>query len=91
MSEPLIRAGLIYLAVISFISVSVTIADKIAAVREKRRVAERTLFTLAILGGSLAMFLTMLFIRHKVRKTKFMAGLPAVMIAQTALLLFILQ
>jgi len=75
---------LIYLAVISAVSVIVTVADKVKAIRHRRRVRERTLLILAALGGSVAMLITMLLIRHKTRHLKFMLGIPLIIAAQAA-------
>ncbi len=66
----------IWLAVISAVSVIVTVYDKLAAKSGARRVAEKTLLGLGLIGGACAIFMTMLLIRHKTRHTKFMVGLP---------------
>lgn len=55
---------LIYLAVISLISVIVTVCDKYAARKRKSRVPENTLMLLSVLGGSVFMYLTMHLIRQ---------------------------
>ena len=82
---------LIYFAVISVISVIVTFYDKKAAKkRSKHRVPEKILFLLAILGGSLAEYLTMLKILHKTRHKRFMIGLPIIMVLQVVILWLIL-
>lgn len=80
---------LIYLAVVSLIAVVMTASDKSRAKNHKRRIAEKTLFGTAILGGSAAMYLTMLAIRHKTKHKRFMIGLPLIMIVQTAIIAFI--
>ncbi len=82
---------LIYLVIISIIAVCVTIADKLKAIREKWRIKERTLFIIAALGGSVAMFITMLLIHHKTRHARFMIGLPAIIAAQVVLAFFALR
>ena len=80
-------ALLIYLAVISVISITVCVYDKIAAKANPRhRVREATLLLLSALGGSVAMFLTMQVIRHKTKHLKFMLGIPAIIAAQIALI-----
>ena len=66
----------IYLIIISIIAVLVTLYDKAAAGVKRIRVPERVLFGIAAIGGALAMFFTMILIRHKTRKLVFMAGLP---------------
>lgn len=75
-----------YLAVISVISVIVCIYDKIAAKKfTKHRTREATLLLLSALGGSVAMFITMLLIRHKTKHVKFMLGIPLIIVLQIAL------
>ena len=70
----------IYFAVISLTAVILTLHDKRAAMQDRWRVKERTLLLVSAIGGSVAMFLTLLQIRHKTRSAKFMVGIP-VMIA----------
>ena len=41
-----------------------------------------------MLGGSAAMFVTMLIIRHKTKHPKFMIGIPVIMAVQAALVWF---
>lgn len=83
--------GLCWLAVISIIAVVLTVHDKKTAIyngkseSKRRRTPEKTLFTVAALGGSAAMLGAMLAIRHKTQHKRFMIGLPAIMIAQLAL------
>lgn len=78
---------IVYLLIISLVAVVVTIVDKLSAIAQKRRVPERTLLTLSLLGGSVAMLVTMLIIRHKTRKPKFMIGIPAIILVQLILIL----
>ncbi len=82
---------LIYFAVISFVTSIITVYDKKAAKkRTKHRVSEKVLFLLAIMGGSLAEYLTMLKIRHKTKHKRFMIGLPIIMVLQVVVLWLIL-
>lgn len=78
---------LFYLIGISFFAVLVTCADKFQAINNGQRVPEKTLFVLSILGGSVAMFVTMLIIRHKTKKKRFMLGIPFIVVLQVAVLL----
>lgn len=76
-----------YLALISLISVIVTVYDKWAAKRRPSgRIRESSLIALSVVGGSAAMLLTMLLIRHKTRHPKFMIGIPLILIIQAALI-----
>ena len=80
---------LIYFAVISVITAVVTFYDKKAAKsRPKHRVPEKILFLLAIMGGSVAEYLTMLKIRHKTKHKRFMIGLPFIIVLQVAAIIF---
>ena len=74
----------IYLAAISLLAVVLTVHDKNAARRHKWRVRESTLLLVAALGGSVAMLITMLLIRHKTKHAKFMVGLPVITALQVA-------
>ena len=79
----LFKLALGYLALISLVSIVVCIYDKIAAKHNpKHRNRERTLLALSALGGSVAMLLTMLLIRHKTKHVKFMVGIPVIIVLQ---------
>ena len=80
---------LFYLEVINLISIIVTISDKSRSKKNKWRVKEKTLFTLAILGGSVSMYITMRIIRHKTKHLSFMLGIPAIIVLQLILAYFI--
>ena len=66
----------IWFILISAVSIIMTVYDKWAAKHKKRRVPERTLLSLGIVGGAAAMYLTMKCIHHKTKKKKFVVGLP---------------
>jgi len=77
---------LAYIAIISLVSIVVCIYDK--KISKKNRVElrtpEKTLLILSALGGSVAMLVTMLIIRHKTKHVKFMVGIPAIILVQAA-------
>lgn len=77
---------LAYLAVISLISIIVCFYDKKISKKNKveLRIPEKVLLILSALGGSVAMFVTMLLIRHKTKHVKFMLGIPVIMALQAA-------
>lgn len=81
------KAVLIYLAVISLAAVVVCVYDKLISKkgRVELRVPERTLLTLSVIGGSLAMYITMQIVHHKTKHAKFMIGLPIMIIIQATL------
>ena len=87
----LILFFLAYLLIISVVSFAVTVYDKWAAVkRPQERTRESTLLLLSALGGSMAMLLTMLGIRHKTKHLKFMIGIPIIIVLQIAAVIALL-
>lgn len=85
-----IYAVIAYLAVISLVAVIVTVYDKsVSKIAGHRRVPEKTLLLLSALGGSVAMYLTMLTIRHKTKHAKFMVGIPAIIVAQYGIFMLV--
>lgn len=77
---------LVYIFIISLISIIITALDKSRAKSHKWRVRESTLLILSALGGSFAMFITMQIIRHKTHKPKFMVTIPVMIVIQAVLL-----
>ncbi len=80
-----------WFALISLIAVIVTVADKIKAKRGRWRVPEATLMGISVFGGSVAMLVTMIMIRHKTKHMKFMIGIPVVIILQIAAAIAVLR
>ncbi len=85
----------VYLVLISILSVIVCIYDKVAAKIVARngkvglRIPEKSLLVWSALGGGVAMFITMLIIRHKTNLNKhpqFMIGIPVIILVQAALI-----
>ena len=83
--SPLHWALLGYLAAVNLIAFTVYGADKRRAKRSKRRVPEKTLFLLALAGGSAGALLGMRLFRHKTRHWYFVWGIPAILAVQVAL------
>jgi uncharacterized membrane protein YsdA (DUF1294 family) len=87
----LLLFALVYLAIISIVAICVTVYDKWAAKkRPQERTRESTLLLLSALGGSAAMLLTMLTVRHKTKHMKFMVGIPLIIALQVAAVIAIL-
>lgn len=72
----MLQVILCYFCIISFVAVIVTVSDKISAIKRKERTSENLLMFISIIGGALAMYLTMILINHKTRHNKFMMVLP---------------
>lgn len=86
----MIKYFLLWLALISLTAVIMVTADKIASqTKGARRISENTLLGIAALGGSFAMLVSMLFVRHKTKHIKFMAGLPLIIVVQVIFAAFL--
>ena len=80
----------VYLAVINLATFIVYGADKRRARKGKWRVPEKTLFLLPLLGGSVGALLGMRVFHHKTRHWYFVWGIPAILLAQIALAVWLL-
>lgn len=87
MENPILSIFLAYIAIISLVSIVVCIYDKKISKKNRveLRIPEKTLLILSALGGSIAMLVTMLIVRHKTKHVKFMLGIPLIMIAQAGI------
>ena len=88
MSE-LLKILLIWLAAFSVIAFALMGIDKSKARRGARRIPEKTLFLSAILGGSIGAIAGMYTFHHKTRHWYFVIGMPAILIVQIALIVWI--
>lgn len=64
--------------------------DKSRARRKVWRIPESTLFFIALIGGSIGSLLGMYGFRHKTRHWYFVWGMPAILILQVAVILYLL-
>ncbi len=82
---------LIYLAVVSIVAVAITVYDKIASKHfTKNRIRESHLLMISAVGGAIAMYLTMLTIRHKTQKPKFTVSIPIMIVCHLAIVVLLL-
>ena len=90
-NNPILAFVILYLAIISLVSIVMCIYDKKISKkgRVELRISEKSLLILSALGGSVAMFVTMLLIRHKTKHVKFMLGIPIIMVLQ-AIIIYLL-
>ncbi len=79
---------LIYLCIINLIGFLAMFLDKQKAKRGKWRIPEKTLFLLAIIGGSLGTTLGMNIFRHKTKHWYFKFGMPFILIVQIVLVIY---
>lgn len=75
----------VYLVVTNIIGFFLMGIDKYKAKKRAFRIPEATLFTIAVIGGSIGTTLGMFIFRHKTRHWYFLYGMPAILIIQLAL------
>ena len=80
---------LLYLLLINAAAFLLMLVDKLKAKKNRWRIPERTLFGAALLGGSIGALLGMYTFRHKTKHLSFTLGMPAILIAQVALAIWI--
>lgn len=78
----------IYVTAINVVTFIVFGADKLCAKRGWRRVPERVLFLLALLGGSIGAIAGMKIWHHKTMHRSFRYGLPAILVLQLTLIVW---
>ena len=78
-STSIIIFYLLAINIVAFIAFGV---DKYKAKRDKWRIPESTLLTMAVLGGSIGALAGMRFWRHKTLHDKFRIGIPVILALQ---------
>ena len=79
---------LVYLLLVNALGFILMLADKENSKEKSFRIPELSLFTVAVLGGSLGTIAGMRLFRHKTRKPRFSIGLPIIFVLQAVLLIF---
>ena len=80
---------IIYLLIVNIIAFCLMGIDKMKAKKKKWRIPEKTLFLSAVLGGSIGANVGMQVFRHKTKHMSFVIGMPAILILQIALGIFL--
>ena len=85
-TEQLIPIYLIAINVVTFFMYGI---DKWKAKRSKWRISEATLLSLAVIGGSIGAWLGMRVWHHKTMHKKFQFGIPLIIVAQVAMIIWL--
>lgn len=85
-----IKIAIIYIILTNVAGLLSMYIDKQRAIKNKWRIPEKTLFLIAILGGSIGSIGGMHLFRHKTKHWYFMYGIPAIFIIQIIIILFLL-
>ena len=78
-----------YLLTINICQFLIMGLDKLLAIKKKNRISEKTLLLNALIGGSIGAILGMYTFRHKTKKLKFTVGMPTILIAEIAAVIYI--
>ena len=81
---------LLYLLIVNAVAFVLMLADKRKAQKKLWRIPESTLLLSAAIGGSIGALAGMYTFRHKTKHLKFTLGVPAILIAQIAAVIFFL-
>lgn len=68
----------IYLAIVNLLGFALMGIDKAKAKKNRWRIPEKTLFFVAIIGGSIGSIAGMKVFRHKTKHNSFVYGMPAI-------------
>lgn len=80
-----------YAIIMNIVGFALMGIDKHKAKKRAFRIPEATLFTVALIGGSIGSILGMYLFRHKTRHRSFVYGMPAILILQVILIVLILM
>ena len=80
----------VYLAAINLLAFVMYGIDKKKAINGARRIPEKTLILLAVLGGAIGAFIGMHVFHHKTKKPKFFITVPIFAVLYIALIVFCL-
>ena len=78
---------LIYVTAVSLYGFFLMGRDKKRASEHKWRIPEKRLFLTAAIGGSVGVFLGMMFFRHKTKHLSFVIGIPLIIAVQGLVIL----
>lgn len=85
----IVKNIIIYLLIINLIGFYMMWSDKRKAQKGKWRIPEQTLFIVTALGGGIGTIAGMYTFHHKTKKLKFTIGLPAILILEIVLVIYL--
>lgn len=80
-----------YLIFINLLAFAAVRIDKSKSRKHRYRISEKTLFILALIGGSIGAYSSMLIFRHKTKKWYFMQGIPLIIIIQIIVTFYLIK
>ena len=82
---------LLYFLFINIVLFIIAGYDKYQALKNKRRIPEKTLFLMALTGGSPGLLTAMLLFKHKTSKTSFIVKFVLILAIQATLIIAFLN
>ena len=82
---------LLYFGAVNLISFCAFGIDKKWAKKDKSRISEKTLFIMALIGGSIGTWSGMYYFRHKTKHWYFVVLMPLILVVQVVGVYFILR
>lgn len=79
---------LLYLLIINIVGFFAMGIDKFKSKRNMWRIKEQTLFTIALIGGSIGSIIGMYTCRHKTKHSTFVYGMPIILAIQIVLIVY---
>lgn len=86
----MIKIIIIYAVIINITGLFSMLIDKRRAIKNKWRIPEKTLFLIAVIGGSVGSIAGMRLFRHKTKHWYFAYGMPAILIVQIVIISLLL-
>ena len=80
-----------YIVIVNITAFGLYGADKSAAIKQKQRIPNRVLLSLAVFGGSLGALAGMYTFRHKTKKWYYTVTVPALLIIQITAAVLLLK
>ena len=77
---------LLYFFIINLVGFLIMLVDKKRSIKHEWRISEKTLFIIAIIGGSIGSYLGIYTFRHKTKHLKFTLGIPTIILIQIYLI-----
>lgn len=77
---------LLYFFIINLVGFLIMFVDKKRSINHEWRISEKTLFIIAIIGGSIGSYLGIYTFRHKTKHLKFTFGIPTIILIQMYLI-----
>ena len=87
--SPLLIA--IYLVIINISTFCLYGIDKSAAIKQKRRIPNKVLLFMAVIGGSIGALAGMYIFRHKTKKWYYTVTVPVILLIQVTAAVFLLK